>query len=85
MDEEEIKTEFAEAIGKATAAICLQSAFVGALIAKKLISAEDAATISGVANQGLAAMEGLSPEAREIAGSAILGFAKSWTKRITRN
>jgi len=43
MDEEQIRIDIAEAIGKATAAICLQGAFVGALIVKEIISAEDAA------------------------------------------
>jgi hypothetical protein len=81
MDEEQIRIDIAEAIGKATAAICLQGAFVGALIAKEIISAEDAATVTGIANEGL----GLSPAVREMAEAAIRGFAKSWTKRITRN
>ena len=84
MDEEQIRIDIAEAIGKATAAICLQGAFVGALMAKGVISAEDAATVTGVANEGLKAMQGLSPAVREMAEAAIRGFAISWTKRITR-
>ena len=85
MDEEAIRLDIAEAIGKATAAICLQSAFVGVLIAKGVITVADAATVSGVAGEALSTMEGVPPDARELAEAAIRGFASSCTKRVTRN
>jgi hypothetical protein len=85
VDEEELRLDIAEALGKATAAICLEAALTAVLVKKRLLTIPDAAELTGIANQTLKDMEGLSHEARELAESALRGFAGSYTKRITRN
>jgi hypothetical protein len=85
MDDEQLRTDLAEAIGKGTAAICIQSALMGMLVAKQVISPEDAATIAGLAQRALEQLTELSPEGRYMADSALRGFARTWTKNVKRN
>jgi hypothetical protein len=85
MDKDELRLDVAEALGKATALICLQTALVAALKAKGVLTDSELATLSGVANETLVAMEGVPDDARELAQSALRGFASSWLKRVTRN
>jgi hypothetical protein len=85
MDKDELRLDVAEALGKATALICLQTALVAALKAKGVLTDSEVATLSGVANETLVAMEGVPDDARELAQSALRGFALSWSKRVTRN
>ncbi len=84
MDEEVLRGDVAEALGKATALICLQAALVATLVTKNILSIEDAASLTGIASDTLSALEGLSEDARVLAESALRGFAQSWTKRVTR-
>ena len=85
MDKDELRLDVAEALGKATALICLQTALVAALKAKGVLTDSEVATLSGVASETLVAMEGVPDDARELAQSALRGFALSWSKRVTRN
>lgn len=85
MDDEEIRVDLGEAIGKATAAIALQGAIISALVLKGIFTIADVATISGVASDALDAMQGLSEEAKMLGKSTLSGFAQSWTKHLTRN
>jgi hypothetical protein len=71
--------------GDSLALICLQTALVAALKAKGVLTDSEVATLSGVANETLVAMEGVPDDARELAQSALRGFALSWSKRVTRN
>jgi hypothetical protein len=61
MDKDELRLDVAEALGKATALICLQTALVAALKAKGVLTDSEVATLSGVANETLVAMEGVRP------------------------
>lgn len=85
MDEDAMRLDLAEGIGKATAAICIQSALVGSLISKGVLTVEDAATLTGAASERLSRMEGLPEDARVIAEAALRGIATTWTKLVTKN
>ena len=85
MDEEDIRLDIAEALGKANAFLAIQMVLIGMLVGKSVLSADDAATISGVANEVLRQMEGLSEEVRGLAQSAVRGYAKTWTTHVTKN
>ena len=85
MDKDELRLDVGEALGKATPLICLQTALVAALKAKGVLTDSEVATLSGVANETLVAMEGMPDDAMELAQSALRGFALSWSKRVTRN
>jgi hypothetical protein len=85
MDEQELRLDTAEALGKATALICIQTALVTTLKVKGLLTDADVATLTGVANETLSEMRGVPDDALELAQSALRGLAKSWTKRVTRN
>jgi len=85
MDEEGIRLDIAEALGKINALLMIQNALIARLFTKRILSEEDAATIAGVAGEALSDMEGLSEEARELAQSALRGYAKTSTKRVTKN
>lgn len=60
MNQDEIETGIAEAIGKSAAVICAHTALIRSLFTKGLISAEDVATLAGEAQEALSSMEGLS-------------------------
>jgi len=85
MNDELYRLYIVEALGKADACICIQSALVAMLINNKLMTMADAATLSGLASETLKEMQGVRADARVMAESAIRGFAKSCTKRLTRN
>ena len=84
MDEEGLRLDIADAIGKATAAICLQTAIVATLVTRRVITHEDAADLSGIANDALAEIDGLPDDARLLAGSCLRGCALAWTKYVTK-
>jgi hypothetical protein len=75
----------AEAIGKATASVCVQTALVRLLLRRGLLTPEDVATLAGEAETALGLMGGLSEESIVLAQSALRGFAQSWTKPVTKN
>ena len=52
---------------------------------RRPFTADDAATISGVADAMIDGLPQLSLEAKTIAKAAIRGYAQSWTKRHTRH
>ena len=85
MDEEELRLDIAEALGKTNALISFQAAFAAMLVSKEILTIEDAAELTGTANAVLAEMEGLSDGVRILAQSALRGIARVYTKRITRN
>jgi hypothetical protein len=84
MDEEGIQIDIAEAIGEATAAISLQSALVAMLVMKEVLTPDDAATLTGTARAGLSIMP-ISDGAKILAEAALSGFAKTYTKFLTKN
>jgi hypothetical protein len=51
MDEEGLRLDIAEALGKATAIICIQTALVTTLQVKGVLTADDVGSLSGVANE----------------------------------
>jgi hypothetical protein len=77
--------EVADAIGKATAAVCIQAALVRLLLRKRLIAPADVATLAGEAETALGLMAGLSAEAIELAQASLRGFSQAWTKAVTTN
>jgi hypothetical protein len=79
MDQEGLRLDIAEALGKANAIICIQTALVTSLKMKGLLTDGEVATLSGVANETLSAMSGLPDDVRELAESVLRGFAKTWT------
>ena len=85
MDQEEIEIGVAEAIGKATAVVCVHTALIRLMFRRNLISNEDVATLSGEAELALRTMDGLSAGATEMAQAALRGFARAWTKAVTKN
>jgi len=85
MDQDEIELGIAEAIGKSTAAMCIQTAMVRLLLRTAVISAEDVATLGGEAEMALTSTAGLSEEAMELAMAALRGCTKKWTEAITKN
>jgi hypothetical protein len=85
MDEEGLRIDIAEALGKATAAICLQAAIVAMFVNKRLMTIEDAAELTGLASLTLQEMSDLPDDAKLLAESALRGFAASYTKRIRQN
>jgi hypothetical protein len=85
MDEEQLRLDIAEALGKANTIICIQTALVSSLNRKAVLTNGEVATLSAVANETLSAMSGLPDDVRELAESVLRGFAKTWTKRVTRN
>jgi hypothetical protein len=85
MDQEDIELGIAEAIGKASAAMSIETALIRLLKRKAMLTGEDVATLAGEAEMALTAMVGLSEEAMELALSALRGCSKSWTKAVTKN
>jgi hypothetical protein len=85
MGQDEIEAGIAEGIGKSAAVVCVHTALIRLLFRKKLISAEDVATLAGEAETALTSMDGLSAESLVMAQAALRGFASSWTKVVTKN
>jgi hypothetical protein len=85
MDEEELRVDIADALGKATAVICIQVALLATLVNKKVLTKDEAATLTALANQSLEVIPGVSDDVKMIAESTLRGFAKTWTKHVTRN
>jgi hypothetical protein len=85
MGEEQLRADLAEAIGKASAGLCLQAAIVAALVDNGSLSRADAATLAAHATVALHATFGISDDAKMIGESALRGFSTSWTKLVTRN
>jgi hypothetical protein len=77
--------DIAEARGGAAANACIMAALVATFLTKGLLTKEDAATLTGVAQTALDNMKELPEDARELGNAALRGFAKSWTKLVTRN
>ena len=84
MDEEELRVDIADALGKATAVICIQVALLATLVNKKVLT-KDEGTLTALANQSLEVMPGVSDDVKMMAESTLRGFAKTWTKHVTRN
>ena len=82
MDELE-KDTVTKAIGKAAAAICVQSAVMGMLAARDVF--EDVATLIAITGDGLNALQKLSTESREVAQSVLGAFALTRTPHRTPN
>jgi hypothetical protein len=85
IDEEKLEADMAEAIGKATASLCLNAAMVAALVAGNAISREDVATLAAAATAALQATPELSPGAKMIGEAALRGLSSSWIKLVPRN
>jgi hypothetical protein len=85
VDEEGLEIDIAEAIGKATAAICLEGALVAVLVTKGILTNGEAAELTGLADVALTELEGIPDDVRLLAASALRGFAGSWTKHVTKN
>jgi hypothetical protein len=85
MDEEKIRLDIDEALGKVNAHTCLLAAVVGTLVTKGLLTKGDAASLTGIASETLSGMEGVTDYARALGESALRGFAEAWTEHITKN
>jgi len=85
MDEEELRLDIAEGIGKATAALSIQAALVAILVTNHKLSREDVATLAGTASASLDQTQGLPEDAKTFAESALRGFAKSWSTLVTQH
>jgi hypothetical protein len=85
MDQQQLRADLAEALGKATAMICIQTALVATLKAKGILADSDVASLSGLANDALTALPDVPDDARVVAHAALRGLAKAWTRRVTRN
>lgn len=85
MDDEERKIDAAQATGTAAATIAIQYSLISALIDRKVISVEDAATIVAKADLGLDRLEFLTPEAREMAKRVLRGFSLPLTRKIEKH
>lgn len=80
-----LHSDLDKASGKAAAIIAIQSALIAKLITRNVLTREDAAELTGFASVSIKTMLGLSDGAREMAESALKGFAGSWLKDVTRN
>jgi predicted transcriptional regulator len=85
MSNDELRVDLAEAIGKASASLCLNAAIVAALVARGALSREDAATLAAHATEALRATAGLSDDAKEIGETCLRGYSRSWTRLVARN
>ena len=85
MDEESLKLDAAEAIGKATATVCAQAALVRLLIHRGILKVGDLADVLADASITLEALPGLSPEAMQLARHSLKGYTAAWTKPLTRH
>jgi hypothetical protein len=85
MDEEGMLIDIADARGQGAANSCLMAALVATFVSKGLLAREDAATLTGIAQIALDGLPDLSEDARELANSALRGFARSWGKLVTSN
>jgi hypothetical protein len=83
MNDEDARIDIAEAIGKASAAVCLQSALVETLRRKGILSDEEIATLTGLASISLRNME-LSEDAAELAEASLRGVAKTYAKPLSK-
>jgi hypothetical protein len=81
----EMKIDIAEAIGKATAAICIETGLIRLLLDKGMITKDEVSNLAAEAQLALNGMVGLSEEALELAMAALRGCTQSWTKGMTRN
>jgi hypothetical protein len=85
MDEEKLKADIAEAIGKASASLCLHASLVATLVKSGALTKPDAATLAAVASTSLRATFDLSNDAKMIGESALRGCSASWTGLVTKN
>jgi hypothetical protein len=82
-DFEEMLIDIAEARGKATAAVSLQSAMAATLIRKGVLTLEEAADISAMSMTSLETIFRLPPDADEMAKSVLRGWAASIVSHLT--
>lgn len=87
MDEEGMLIDLAEARGVGAANNCLMAAIVAALVTNGTLTGDDAATLTGAAQTTLDQIpeDALPADAREMANSALRGFARSYLRLVTRN
>lgn len=85
MDKEIRDIDVFQAAGTAAATLALQTGLTAALIDKKLLTPEDIATLTGLADAALLQVSTLAPEARAIAEILLKGAAKSMTAKLIIN
>jgi hypothetical protein len=85
MGEEESQIDVAEANGKATATFCLLGALIIMLAKKGVITADEAAELTGQASAGLKAMPELPEDVQFLADSCLRGLAKSLTRTLAKH
>jgi hypothetical protein len=85
MDKEQKDLDVFQAAGVAAATLALQTGLIAALLDKNLLTREDIASITGVADAALSQVSTLEPEARAIAEILLRGAAKSMTAKLTKN
>ena len=74
-----------EALGKANAIICLQSALVAKLVQTGKLTVGDAAELTAIATTALEQMKSIPDDVRKYANQALTGFARAYTKRLSKN
>jgi hypothetical protein len=81
MNDGRLRLDIAEALGRANAIISFQAALTAMLVSKKLLTAKDAAELTGTASTVLAEMEGLSVRTRASGESALRDITRIYTKK----
>jgi hypothetical protein len=79
--DEKIEADISEALGKATAVICIQAALIEMLGSKNLLASDDVSTLLGLANGTLEHLPGVSDGSRLMAQAALRGFASVVVKK----
>jgi hypothetical protein len=85
MVDDELRLGISEAVGKATASLCVQAALIATLSQKNLLTADEVATLAGIASATLSQLTGVHPDVRTVAEGVLRGFSQSWVKPVTRN
>jgi hypothetical protein len=85
MDDGQSRLGISEAVGKATASLCIQAALIATLTQKNMLTADEVATLGGIASVTLSQLTGVHPDVRTVAESILRGFSQSWVKPVTRN